>query len=234
MDDVCIPLDHPIWGRLYGPYGVQDVPAILLALSKDWQADLAKDLFWEKLHHQEDLYPVSYAALPWLWQITKGALDSETAFFISHMLRCAMLPAGEGARFRGLSVKASDHAHGWVPEADHLQAADMAMLEALEGWFAGHALSLARACLAHLPALSGHEAQLLAIGFVAVKGGDGAAFHLDNWPEDTPDRGLDARDSAALVALAAEVTGQNAELDACLRDLLGDALPDPDQMHLPL
>lgn len=59
-----IPLDDPVWGVLYGPYGVEDVPGALRRLSEGWDTAVAEDLFWERLHHQETLYPVTYAALP--------------------------------------------------------------------------------------------------------------------------------------------------------------------------
>ncbi|MEO9516423.1 MAG: hypothetical protein ABJH45_08940 [Paracoccaceae bacterium] len=67
---VRIPLTDPIWSRLYGPYGFMDVPSILKSLEKSWDKDLAEDLFWEALHHQDDLYPATYATLPWLMKLT--------------------------------------------------------------------------------------------------------------------------------------------------------------------
>jgi hypothetical protein len=55
-----------IWSRLYGPYGNRSVELQLRMLSEKWDNAVAKELFWEELHHQDDIYPATFAALPWL------------------------------------------------------------------------------------------------------------------------------------------------------------------------
>ena len=58
------------WGRLYGPYGNRPVNNQLRALSQNWDDAAAKHLFFEELHHQDDIYPATYASLPWLVELT--------------------------------------------------------------------------------------------------------------------------------------------------------------------
>ncbi len=110
-----LPLGHPIWARLYGPHGLQDVAGIMCALSEKWDDQQAQDLFWEELHHQEDLYPVTYATLPWLWNmaISEPAAREEAACFLSWVIRCALAhrasEQSENMRYRGLSLDAETH-----------------------------------------------------------------------------------------------------------------------------
>ena len=145
---MLLSLSEPIWKRLYGPYGVEDVAGVLRKLDELWDDDLASELFWEKLHHQDDLYPVTFAALPWLWQIhpkaSKGTLDA--LLFFSHLLNCAIRPGGTGCdgksprgQYRGLSLVVTDHAHSWIDGSDRLRDADMEVLKSLDSWLSENA-----------------------------------------------------------------------------------------------
>ena len=237
---MLIPLDDEIWSRLYGPYGLQDVAGILEALKASWDEETAQDLFWEKLHHQDDLYPVTYAALPWLWEMRRGQLDQETALFLSHAVHCAVFPrdsgiAGIGARgkFNGLSLRVVDHQKGWLNGA-HLTQNDLLKVKALEDWLDATKGTICKACLALVAQADGWVARCLTSGFLALRGAWNAEFALDSWPELADVEPMTVRDIDALKTLWKMASGQNAELDACLAHLLGDDLPNVDQMEMPL
>ncbi|SMP26491.1 hypothetical protein [Shimia sagamensis] len=140
-------LDGPIWTRLYGPYGVQPVASTLESLSCDWQQAVADDLYWERLHHQETLYPVTYAALPWLWEIAPK--DAANLDFFSQVLFCATAPDGDA--LNGLDLDVTAHAHKWLAQDILLTWDDMNVLSGPRDWFLGHKIEIADACLAALP-----------------------------------------------------------------------------------
>lgn len=146
-------LKNSIWARLYGPYGVQNVAPTLENLSRDWQQALADDLYWERLHHQETLYPVTYAALPWLWDIAPK--DVANLGFFSQVLSCAGLQTGDA--LNGLDVNVAAHAHDWLAQDTLLSRDDMDVLSELRDWFLAHKIEIADACLTALPhAVSAH------------------------------------------------------------------------------
>ena len=107
-----ISLSAPIWSRLYGPYGVEDVAGGLRRLQTEWDEEVARDLYWEKLHHQETLYPVTYAALPWLWDMPScpPSEQKNRLMFFSHVIDCA-LSAGRdpSGLYQGLGLRFEDH-----------------------------------------------------------------------------------------------------------------------------
>ena len=49
-------LNDPICGGLYGPYGLEDVVRALARLQGGWDDAVARRLYYERLHNQEDLY----------------------------------------------------------------------------------------------------------------------------------------------------------------------------------
>ena len=63
-------LEDQIWKRLYGPYGNTSVNTLLAQLSDQWDTAIAEKLFGEGLHQQNDIYPATFAALPWLSHIS--------------------------------------------------------------------------------------------------------------------------------------------------------------------
>ncbi|MEO8530689.1 MAG: hypothetical protein ABI459_05665, partial [Deltaproteobacteria bacterium] len=153
MMELRLALDSPLWSRLYGPYGVGDVPKALALLSAQWDSAVATDLFWEKLHHQETLYPVTYAALPWIWEFRpKHDEDGlKTLQFLSWVIYCA-LRNSEGIdnagdhHFVGLSQDLADHQHTWLKPAERLQTEDMPFLSDLKVAFMTRVPTICEAC----------------------------------------------------------------------------------------
>ncbi len=170
---MLIPPDDPIWQRLYGPYGAKEVVTFLQQLDDVWDEALAHDLFWGLLHHQEDLYPVTYAALPWLWRMAERREDGrvETLQFLSWVIYCAMQPDGIIARgrYRGLSTDPAAHHHPWLTEAERLSPDDRPVLAALEQWFSDTAGSIAAASLAAVPKGDKFLAGYLTVGPAALR-----------------------------------------------------------------
>ncbi|MGC1497187.1 MAG: hypothetical protein WA790_15360 [Sulfitobacter sp.] len=171
-------LDDQIWERLYGPYGNRSVNTLLAQLSERWHTAIAEKLFWEELHHQDDIYPVTFAALPWLTDISPldGEGFEETQLFLSHVIYCANLVYGTGSdgtgprgKYRGLSTGISDHQHSWIPEGEWLREEDQPVLLGLESWFSMNCVLLAEKCLA----LVGSDLTVAAYaleGFATLKG----------------------------------------------------------------
>jgi len=187
-----IPLSDTIWSRLYGPYGVQEVASVLERLSQRWDSALADDLFWEKLHHQDDLYPVTFAALPWLWEARpkSGPPKLDALFFFSHVVDCAIRSGGTGCdgtgprgRFRGLSSVLQDHRHSWIPSDQWLNEDDMTLLAALEEWFSLSSGKIALTCIEAVPAKDNWLAAALSTGFATLNGGHSTATAMKLWAD---------------------------------------------------
>lgn len=163
-----IPLDAEIWKRLYGPYGNRQVNLMVAQLQQGWDGELAKDLYWEELHHQNTLYPATFAALPWLVEFapTDPADVEEINFFLSQFLHCAFdyslqFDAENQPQFQGLATQSESHAHSWLTEAERLIETDMPILEGLRRWFSDHAVSIADRCVASITGDDMHSAYLL-------------------------------------------------------------------------
>lgn len=188
-----IPYSDQIWTRLYGPYGVQDVASILSGLRKVWDKAIAEDLFWEKLHHQDDLYPVTFAALPLLWQFTNDRSDPDvnTLTFFSHVLHCATASWGTGCdgegprgKYRGLSLIIQDHMWEWIPEAQRLRLEDMNTLASLEAWFSRMAPKISEACLDAVSQNERYLAAMLSTGFATLHGSENLANAMTLWADE--------------------------------------------------
>jgi len=145
-----------IWNRLYGPYGNRSANELLSALSEGWDTGVADELFWEELHHQDDIYPVTFAALPWLVELSPSSGEGfeETLLFLSHVIHCACVEGGTGCdgtgprgKYRGLSTEVTDHQCSWIPKREWLTAEDLPFLVSLEKWFTLHCARLAQDCL---------------------------------------------------------------------------------------
>lgn len=145
-----------LWSRLYGPYGNRSVNQLLAALSEEWDSAVAKELYWEELHHQDDIYPATFAALPWLVELSpsRGEAFEETHLFLSHIIHCACTGGGTGCdgtgprgKYRGLSTEISDHQHSWIPESEWLTAEDQPVLIKLEQWFSDNCPTITERCL---------------------------------------------------------------------------------------
>ncbi|WP_010138013.1 hypothetical protein [Oceanicola sp. S124] len=174
-------LSDPIWNRLYGPYGVRGVPDRLRRLAARWDAEAAQHLFWEELHHQEDLYPVTYAALPWLREI---APETEpVAEFLAQVLFSARRQGDAAAPFFGLSLRVRDHAHPWLAPEQRLIEADMAVLSGLADWLQAEGDGLAALCLAAVPAGQPELAAHLAGGHAGWHGARDLPIAMRMWAD---------------------------------------------------
>ena len=183
-----IALNDPLWQRLYGPYGVESVPEIITELLSHWDDELAADLFWEKLHHQDTLYPVTYAALPWLWEIVVngGTPSTDTLIFLSHVCCCAVDHHGDASasvRYNGLSTKIEDHHHVWIDEAQRLTEIDIEKLKALETWFSDRAENIAELCICAMPSDDRQIAAMLAAGVAGLRGSPTVAQAMSMWAD---------------------------------------------------
>lgn len=179
-------LDDQLWTRLYGPYGNRTANTLLAQLAERWDTEIANELFWGELHHQDDIYPVTFAALPWLADISPpdGEGFEETQLFLSHVIHCASLAYGTGCdgtgprgRYRGLSTCISDHHHSWIPEDEWLRDEDQPVLLGLERWFSESCALLAEKCLV----LAGTDLTVAAHaieGFATLKGSERVAFSI--------------------------------------------------------
>lgn len=231
-----VPLSDPIWDRLYGPYGVDHVNLALQKLLASWDDAQALDLFWTKLYHQQTLYPVTYAALPWIVEISKGCAPKiEALLFLSETLSCALAHpdcSSGTVRYQGLSTQVEDHRHNWLT-GSFLTQKDMDVLTALEGWFTEHLSSIAQMCRNAVVGTDDNTAAHLLVGYCSVHNCHGAAYVLELWAEDLdPDDLKDiitSKDHVILRTLAAELSATHPGLTNTILRLLGIDLPDPRQ-----
>jgi hypothetical protein len=153
---MLIPLSDPIWSRLYGPYGLQDVAGDLGNLSVSWDREVADHLFWERLHHQETLYPVTYAALPWLRDIARRdpRARRDVLLFLSWIVYCALYPGEGRGPLAGLSIDLADHRLKRLPVQNWLTEADLPVLRGLSDWAEAEFPLIAEDCIA---AMTGEE-----------------------------------------------------------------------------
>lgn len=192
-----IDLKDPLWTRLYGPYGVADVAGPLAALSCDWDADLARDLFWGKLHHQEDLFPVTYAAMPRLWDLAdQPRARGDVLSFLTWAIHCAHRPEAmggkreKGERFRGLSLDLGVHQLPHLPQGQRLTAEDMPVLAGLEAWFDTHALAMANKAARAIEGPDLWMAGTLLLGLATLNHGHGLADAIVGFTEGCPPEDL--------------------------------------------
>ena len=157
---MLIHFEDQIWTRLYGPYGHFDVRPALARLKSDWDDTVATDLFWERLFHQETLYPVTYASLPYLWKIFEelGDTQSELLSFLTAVIPAATEPAlrsrssnTQQTFYNGLSLDRAAHHVEWLDPDLFLTHEDMEQLSALSEWFTEHAPEMSKACFQHIP-----------------------------------------------------------------------------------
>ncbi|KPA20953.1 hypothetical protein shim_28690 [Shimia sp. SK013] len=212
---MTIPLNHPIWPNLYGPYDREDISPILSQLSQAWDQDLADDLYWEKLHHQDTLYPVTFAALPILWRIAPR--DFINLNFFAHILRCTA---------HGIE---SAYEHGrYYPDPSLEDAAQQALLTAQEQWWVGNQHAIAEACLNALP-LAQNETQItyLLCGPCATRDASALSFLMEMIGQDYGDDDIDeaisrltAKDMTAAVALLPHIEDVSPTFAKSVREAL--------------
>jgi hypothetical protein len=230
---MLIVLDDPIWTRLYGPYGVEDVAGVLRSLSDRWDEAAAQDLFWEKLHHQETLYPATFAALPWVWKLAPRPLEAsaQTPLFLSHVLDCAFSIEGTGphegqpqGRYQGLATDVSAHQWDWLPAEQRLRPEDMVVLERLETWFAQTAPEMANACVGLVSGQDRFMDANLLRGPAALVGAALLPGALTMWGDEHDVQGIlavppeTAEDRSAALSLAGRITPRSPDLTRFLQD----------------
>lgn len=231
-----IAFSDSIWTRLYGPYGNRSVAAQLRLLSEKWDAEVAKDLFWEELHHQDEIYPATFAALPWLVELSpsKGDAFEETYLFLSHVIHCAYTGDGTGCngtgprgKYRGLSTEIEDHQHSWIPASERLIIDDQPVLIRLEHWFFKHSVAIAIRCLDLVG--SDLATSVYAIeGFASAYGGSRVAWSAQMFADgedvDFISRELGAYDDCDTLAVAKlfpHVQDRNPDLASFMLDYPG-------------
>ncbi|WP_420586015.1 hypothetical protein [Ruegeria sp.] len=234
-----IPFSAPIWSRLYGPYGIQDVAGILTKLQKSWDEDIAKDLFWEKLHHQEDLYPVTFAAFPWLWSFSEreSHKNIDILDFLSFTMKCARSSSEDGGatgikgKFQGLSLRLGDHQKNWIPEHCRLTSEDMETLAALEDWYSANSSDIANTCADAVNGNNDYLDAILSVGYASLHGGDAAANLIIGWADKLEPTEileyypLQSWDLSALSALSKLLAPKNDRLASFLEEIVGPNLP---------
>lgn len=73
-----LPLDDPRWAKYRGGYRViYDATAVLRRLYDGETSKVLWQELWDELHHQGDVGEASYAAVPWLIEITRRSSLSD-------------------------------------------------------------------------------------------------------------------------------------------------------------
>ncbi len=187
-----IPLTDAIWSRLYGPYGARDVAATLADLSDGWDESIASELYWNRLHHQDDIYPVTFAALHWLWEVTPASENGkiERLYFFSHVMACAFRSApfraqvdGSKRDLNGLSLRAKDHHRHWIAPEFWLTETDMSRLAELRDWLMSNAQVIAEECVRHCQLENPAYAGYLLEGPFTIAGHEAIANASIMWSE---------------------------------------------------
>ncbi|WP_317261086.1 hypothetical protein [Rhodovulum sp. FJ3] len=231
-----------IWSRLYGPYGNRSVNARLMSLSERWDKAAATELFWEELHHQDDIYPSTFAALPWLVEVSPSHNEAfkETHLFLSHVIHCACTEGGTGCdgaeprgKYRGLSTVIADHQHSWIPQSEWLTVEDQPILIGLEQWFSENWKMIANRCLNLIGSdlvVSAHAIE----GFASANGSSRVARSIQMFADgedvDFISRelgGYDDRDALVVAKLYPHVHERSPDLASFLLDYPGcNFVPD--------
>jgi hypothetical protein len=244
-----IAFEDGIWNRLYGPYGNRSVNTQLRTLSEKWDNVIAKELFWEELHHQDDIYPATFASLPWLVELSpsKDEAFEATHLFLSHVIHCACTEGGTGCdgigprgKYRGLSTKIEDHHHSWIPQSEWLTVKDQPILIGLEQWFSENWPMIANRCLN----LVGSDLVVSAYaveGFASANGSSRVAWSIQMFADgedvELISRELgayDDRDAIVVAKLFPHLHERNPDLASFLLDYPGcNFVPDdPRQRNL--
>ena len=179
---MLIPLDHSIWAQLNGPYGVEDAPEVLARLLTKWNRAQADDLFWEKLHHQETIYPVTYAALPWLIEVARrhASAHEEIRLFVSWMLYCAYSRHNGTPQFDGFIPHGASRYR--AEEDARLQRDHGPVLADLATWFKDQTPVLSGTCETAADTAAVDGAGYMLCGPAMVKGADWLASSLQGIP----------------------------------------------------
>ncbi|MCB1466192.1 MAG: hypothetical protein KDK08_03375 [Rhizobiaceae bacterium] len=211
-------------------------------LAEQWDNGVASDLFWEELHHQDDIYLSTFASLPWLVDLSpsEGAAFEKTYLFLSHVIHCACTKGGTGCdgtgprgKYRGLSTNIADHQHSWIPQTEWLTIEDQPILATLEQWFSDNHARMAERCLSLLgsdPMISAYAIE----GFATANGSSRVAWSaqmfaagesIDFIAEEFG--AYDERDTLAVAKLYPHLRARNPALASFMVDFPGCTF-DPD------
>ncbi|KOY83781.1 hypothetical protein I6G82_17575 [Lysinibacillus macroides] len=101
-----------VWGKLMGPYGSgTEVPAFLQQLTQEYHQERADELFQEYLFHQNTIYTVTYAAVPYLVHIACSTEDLKVQCEL--FITCGIIEASrdhnEAAPFPATWMELAEH-----------------------------------------------------------------------------------------------------------------------------
>lgn len=223
-----LPLNDDLWTRLYGPYGNRSVNDLIAKLVTRWEPDVAAELLWEELHHQDDIYPATFAALPWLLEVTPKSGESfeDAHLFFSHVIycACAKFEASPRGKYRGLSTDISDHHHAWLSEDGWLREEDIPTLLKLEEWFSDNVAKMAVDCL-NIVDEDLTKATYALEGFAAFEGSMNVAraaqMFADGEEKSTIEQEIglfNDTDTRVVTALQPHIYSRNEEVMAFLND----------------
>ncbi|WP_107838122.1 hypothetical protein [Metasolibacillus meyeri] len=104
-----------IWGKLMGPYGSgENVPVLLQQLTQKYDQEIADELFEEYLFHQNTIYTVTYAAVPYLVQIACSTQNPEVRHNL--FITCGVIEASRNDH------KTEPFPSGWTALAEQVGA----------------------------------------------------------------------------------------------------------------
>ncbi len=95
----AFPFDDPAWDSATDAYGKTDTRTRLRQLFQGWDADIADDLFFSRLLHQETVYPVTFLALPHVIALAPRApaeAQGALASFLGGVALSARMPSTSG------------------------------------------------------------------------------------------------------------------------------------------
>jgi hypothetical protein len=68
--------DTALWAKMDSPYGEADaVPALIEKLQQTQDPELLDEICWEHIYHQNSLYEVTFATVPYLIELCEQAID---------------------------------------------------------------------------------------------------------------------------------------------------------------
>lgn len=166
---MLIPLSDPIWSRLYGPYGVQDVNRVLGQLEHVWTARNSPNAVLENAFSSRRSLSRNLCRAAVALADGRSAPYHQTRyaliFFSGSAVRRAQRP---GIANMGYRWKLAVTPETWLPSL-RLRPDDMQTLARLEIWFSENAEEIATACLEAVTADDAHLRRSNA-GFCGLRG----------------------------------------------------------------
>jgi len=107
MFPIAFPFDHPAWEIAQDALGVSPARDLLAKLVQEWDDDVADNLFYDRLCHQERLFPASFLALPHVVALAE-TLSGRSLESLALFAGLVVLHAREQPRFGGHSLHESE------------------------------------------------------------------------------------------------------------------------------